>query len=77
MKIIIYITDSVEVFWIQIQKNVYLWYVNVNEKYFPPITMSRVYALIKYMGGFILDLRQANERRRYCVTPSLTGWAQA
>ena len=26
--------------------------------------------------GLILDLRPANERRRYFVTPSLIGWAQ-
>ena len=27
-------------------------------------------------AGLILVLRQANERRRYKVTPSLIGWAQ-
>ena len=27
--------------------------------------------------GLILGLRRANERRRYCVTTSLIGWAQA
>ena len=27
-------------------------------------------------SGLILGLRQANERRRYKVTPSLIGWAQ-
>ena len=27
--------------------------------------------------GLILGLRLANERRRYFVTPSLIGWAQA
>ena len=27
--------------------------------------------------GLILGLRPANERRRYKVTPSLIGWAQA
>ena len=27
-------------------------------------------------AGLILDLRPANERRRYKVTPSLIGWAQ-
>ena len=26
--------------------------------------------------GLILDLRPANERRRYKVTPSLISWAQ-
>ena len=29
-----------------------------------------------YMSELILDLRQANERRRYKVTPSLIGWAR-
>ena len=28
-------------------------------------------------AGLILGLHPANERRRYKVTPSLTGWAQA
>ena len=28
------------------------------------------------ISGLILGLRPANERRRYKVTPSLTGWAQ-
>ena len=28
-------------------------------------------------AGLILGLRQANERRRYFVTTSLLGWAQA
>ena len=28
-------------------------------------------------AGLILGLRQANERRRYCVTTPLIGWAQA
>ena len=27
--------------------------------------------------GLILGLRPSNERRRYIVTPSLIGWAQA
>ena len=27
-------------------------------------------------AGLILDLRPANEQRRYKVTPSLIGWAQ-
>ena len=27
-------------------------------------------------AGLILDLHPSNERRRYKVTPSLTGWAQ-
>ena len=27
--------------------------------------------------GLILGLRQANERRRYFVTTSLNGWAEA
>ena len=30
-----------------------------------------------YNTGMILDLRSANERRRYKVTLSLIGWAQA
>ena len=29
------------------------------------------------IAGLILGLRPANERRRYKVTPSLIGWAQA
>ena len=29
------------------------------------------------VSGLILDLRPANERRRYFVTPSLIGWVQA
>ena len=31
----------------------------------------------KIYAGLILGLRPANERRRYKVTPSLIGWAQA
>ena len=30
----------------------------------------------KQTAGLILGLRLANERRRYKITPSLTGWAQ-
>ena len=30
----------------------------------------------KTMAGLILDMRPANERRRYKVTPSLIGWVQ-
>ena len=30
-----------------------------------------------YIAGMILGLRPANERRRYSVTTSLIGWAQA
>ena len=29
------------------------------------------------LSGLILDLCPANERRRYKVTPSLSGWAQS
>ena len=32
--------------------------------------------LLGELSGLILDLRPANERRRYKVTPSLIGWAQ-
>ena len=32
---------------------------------------------IQEISGPILGLRPANERRRYCVTTSLIGWAQA
>ena len=40
----------------------------------PPI--SNVVRLRKAFSGLILGLRPASERRRYKVTPSLTGWAQ-
>jgi len=33
--------------------------------------------MVKPCAGFILGLRPANEKRRYDVTPSLVGWAQA
>ena len=32
-------------------------------------------AITDILPGLILDLRPANERRRYKVTPSLIGWA--
>ena len=32
--------------------------------------------LIAYNAGLPLDLRPANKRRRYKVTPTLTGWAK-
>ena len=32
---------------------------------------------VSYDIGMILGLHPANERRRYKVTPSLIGWAQA
>ena len=31
----------------------------------------------KFQVGHILHMRRANERRRYIVTSSLTGWAHA
>ena len=34
-------------------------------------------ASVLYISGLILGLRPANERRRYFVTMSLIGWAQA
>ena len=40
-----------------------------------------IWIIYTYCGGYaytglILGLRLANERRRYCVTTSLIGWAQ-
>ena len=31
--------------------------------------------ILDIISGMILDTGSANERRRYIITPSLTGWA--
>ena len=56
-------------------------------KWAPLLTVTRSYTILIDMfnilmprqmtAGLILGLRPANERRRYFVTTSLTGWAQA
>ena len=48
-----------------------LWRGNV-----PTLVCHNFLAMFLSVTGLILGLRPANERRRYKVTLSLTGWAQ-
>ena len=53
------------------------WVCGKYNKYNVQSLLSNVqWAKGKTVAGLILGLRQANERRRYKVTPSLIGWAQ-
>ena len=42
-----------------------------------PASWRTSHRALHHKSGLLLSLRQANERRRYFVTTSLTGWAQA
>ena len=55
-----------------------LWLLHtISNKWYVPIIIWLSYMSMIYGAGLILGLRQANERRRYFVTASLIGWAQA
>ena len=62
--------------WTHMQR--YTWPLDCIKKSMLPITLrAEMYGrLININSGLILSLRPVNERRRYKVTPSLTGWAQ-
>ena len=41
------------------------------------VMQDKLFSSTRKVSGLILGLRPANERRRYFVTTSLIGWAQA
>ena len=58
--------------------NMWAYMLNKSAYIMPELTPWRlIYVFTLKTSGLILGLRPANERRRYFVTTSLIGWAQA